>query len=300
MKSIKLLSIFFLLLISCKKKEIYAQEPSKKEQKGAISGTDYSKESLDNLLKCGDYSYMDGYFTVPDNGCIYNPKTSNKLGNVEVYLIPKNRLNENIDFEKEESKVGKLNIDDLKKLYDIYVLIIDKRDLTYNANMDIPYYPKYPHKQSIFKWTNGVWKKILTLNISNDNNNEYNNWKSNVLGNSNIKQSNQDVVLKGDYSIKTKVESVETGEPIEITFYFNFEISQAILSIGTNNSLEAFCEGTYSVTQNKGIFKLIYTGEGTCTSDLEESSFFIKKENNQYYIKSKRFIDFEWHLLNRK
>lgn len=114
------------------------------------------------------------------------------------------------------------------------------------------------------------------------------------------KEINQNVDLKGNYSIKTKVESVETGEPIEITFYFSFESPQAILSIGTNNSLEAYCEGTYSITQNKGVSKLIYTDEGICTSDLEESSFLIKKENNQYYIKSKRFIDFEWHLLNSK
>ncbi|MBZ4044409.1 hypothetical protein K8B81_18730 [Flavobacterium hibisci] len=115
-----------------------------------------------------------------------------------------------------------------------------------------------------------------------------------------LKQNNESIDLKGDYSIKTKVESVKTGEPIEITFYFSFESAEAILSIGTNNSLEAYCEGTYSITQNKGILKLIYNGESTCTSDVEESSFLIKKENNQYYIKSKRFIDFEWHLLNRK
>jgi hypothetical protein len=114
------------------------------------------------------------------------------------------------------------------------------------------------------------------------------------------KEINQNIDLKGNYFIKTKVSSVETGEPIEITFYFSFETSQAILSIGTNNSLEAYCEGTYTITQNKGVSKLIYNGEGTCTSDLEESSFLIKKEKNQYYIKSKRFIDFEWYLLNRK
>lgn len=298
MKSIKLLSIFFLLLISCKKKEVYAQEPSKKEKKEVISETNYSKESLDNILKCGDYSYMDGYFTVPDNGCIYNPKTLNKLGNVEVYLIPKNRLNNNIDFEKEETKIRKLNVDDLKKLYDIYVLIVDKSDLTYNANMDIPYYPKYPHKQNIFKWTNGTWEKKLTINIASENNTEYNDWKSNLLSNS--KQNTDEIDLKGNYFIKTKVSSVETGEPIEITFYFSIGTSQAILSIGTNNSLEAYCEGTYTITQNKGVSKLIYNDEGTCTSDLEESSFLIKKENNQYYIKSKRFIDFEWYLLNKK
>lgn len=300
MKAIKLLSIFFLLLISCKKKEVFAQDTLKKEQKMVVSETNYSEESLDNLLKCGDYSYMDGYFTIPDNGCIYNPNKLNTLGNVEVYLIPKKISEENIDVDKEEFKIRKLNIGELKKLYNIYILIIGKKYLTHNSNMDIPYYPKFPYKQSIFKWINGAWKNTLTLNITSENDSKYNNWKTSIYNNPNTKENSQNIELNGDYYIKAKVASIETGDPIEISFYFNFESSQAILSIGTNNSLEAYCEGIYKINQNNGVLKLVYTDEGTCTSDEEESSFLIKKEDNQYYIKSKRFFDFEWHLLNRK
>ncbi|OXA99108.1 hypothetical protein B0A81_21475 [Flavobacterium plurextorum] len=93
--------------------------------------------------------------------------------------------------------------------------------------------------------------------------------------------------MKGSYFIKTKVVSVETGDPIEINFYFEFQTSDVILSIGTKNSLEGYCEGSYAIVKDKEGLKLKYTGDGTCTSDEEESSFLIKKENDQYYKKVK-------------
>ncbi|MEO8236651.1 MAG: hypothetical protein ABI576_00985 [Flavobacterium sp.] len=265
-----------------------------------VGKTDYSNEALDDLLKCGDYSYMDGYFTIADYGCIYQPSTINKLGNAEVYLVPKKELKENLDIEKEESKIGKMNINDLKKFFDVYILIIDKKYLTHNVNMDVAYYPNYPYKQIIYKYLDGIYKNILILDIKNEKDSQYNDWKAKKLKNSN--QSGQDITsdLKGDYFIKTKVSSIETGDPIDVSFYFSFDVSNAVLSIAANNSLEAYCEGTYSISKNDDVLKLKYTGEGTCTSDEDESTFLIKKETNQYYIKSKRFNDFKWQALNKK
>jgi hypothetical protein len=304
MKLIKLLALL-LLFTSCKGNN--DSETLKTEEKNTatnivVNETDYSDESLDNLLKCGDYSYMDGYFTIPDYGCIYESNKTNKLGNVEIYLIPKEKLNLNVDsdIEKEENKINKMGINNLKKSYDIYVFLIDKKYLKHNVNMDVPYYPNYPYKQIIFKNINGLWKNTTTLNIDNENDSQYKDWKEKFLNNSNQISKDKNIELKGDYVIKTNVSSVETGDPIEISFYFNFNSSEAILSIGTNNSLEAYCEGTYSITQDNSTIKLKYTGEGTCTSDEGESMFLIKKEKDQYYIKSKRFYDYKWQILNKK
>lgn len=291
-----------LILFGCKENN---QDSIKVGQKNIatnviVDKTNYSNEALDNLLKCGDYSYMDGYFTIADYGCIYQPNKINKLGNAEVYLVPKKEPKENLDVEKEESKIGKMSIEDLKEFYDIYILIIDKKYLAHNVNMDVPYYPNYPYKQAIYKYEDGVYKNTATLNISNEKDSQYNDWKTKFLNNSNRSKQKITSDLKGDYFIKTKVSSVETGDPIDVSFYFSFDVSKAILSIGTNNSLEAYCEGSYSVSANDNTLTLKYTGEGTCTSDEEESTFLIKKEDNQYYIKSKRFYDFKWQGLNKK
>jgi hypothetical protein len=304
MKLIKLLALL-LLFTSCKDNN--DSGTLKTEEKNTatnivVNETDYSDESLDNLLKCGEYSYMDGYFTIPDYGCIYESNKTNKLGNVEIYVIPKEKLNLNVDsdIEKEEKNINKMDINNLKKSYDIYIFIIDKKYLMHNVNMDVPYYPNYPYKQIIFKNTNGLWKNTTTLNINNEDDTQYKDWKDKFLNNSNEISKDKNIELKGDYVIKTNVSSVETGDPIEISFYFNFNSSEAILSIGTNNSLEAYCEGTYSIIQDTSTIKLKYTGEGTCTSNEGESMFLIKKEKDHYYIKSKRFYDYKWQILNKK
>lgn len=304
MKLIKLLALL-LLFTSCKANNDPATLKTKEKNiatKIVVNETDYSVESLDNLLKYGDYSYIDGYFTIPDYGCIYEPNKTNKLGNVEIYIIPKERLDLNVanDIEKEEKNINKMDIKNLKNSYDIYIFIIDKRYLKYNVNMDVPYYPDYPYKQIIFKNINGFWKNTTTFNINNEDDTQYKEWKEKFLDIFNQISKDKKIELKGDYVIKTNVSSVETADPIEISFYFNFNSSEAILSIGTNNSLEAYCEGTYSIIHDNSTIKLKYTDEGICTSDQSESIFLIKKEKDQYYIKSKRFYDYKWQILNKK
>ncbi|WP_394773620.1 hypothetical protein [Flavobacterium sp.] len=298
----KYICLLIIILISCKNnnEKSLIMEPKTLSTNLILSNNDYSEKLLDNLLKCGDYSYMDGYFTVPDYGCIYQSSAINTLGNAEIYLVPRERLVEGIDVEGEEDKVGKMAINNLKENFDIYIMIIDKKYLIHNDKMDVPYYPKYPFKQVIFKWKDGAWENITALTINKENDSQYNNWKAQFLVSKQLSREEKIVELKGDYFIKTKVSSVETGDPIEVNFYFEFEIQQAILTIGTKNSLEAYCEGTYSITKNNEFLKLQYIGEGTCTSDEDESTFLVKKENNQFYIKSKRFINPDWQLLKKK
>ena len=104
----------------------------------------------------------------------------------------------------------------------------------------------------------------------------------------------------GDYDFKTKVESLQSDELIDMEYFINIDKNKAILSIGTKNPTEAYCEGDYSVKQNKDFIHLIHTGEtGICTGNIEDTSFDIKKEGDQFYIRSKRFVNFEWQKIEK-
>ncbi len=102
-------------------------------------------------------------------------------------------------------------------------------------------------------------------------------------------------------TLKIKVESIQSDDQIDMAYFININKNNAILSISCTNPNEIYCEGEYSLSQKDEFIHLIHTGEtGICTSNIEDSSFDIKKEGTLYYIRSKRFIDYEWHKLNRK
>lgn len=290
-------AVLFLLLISCK--ENTAENDIRKSEEGVnaqnLDTIPYSNQLLDSILLCGDYSYMNGYFTIPYNGCIYKPETINKIGNIEIYLMPKKKINEN-DIENEEKKINTLSINDLKNNYKIYLFIIDKKFLEYNKNMEVAYYPMFPHKQMVYMYSN-KWEKINTLNILDENNAMYKKVKGDLLRSDLISDT---VTLDGNYHVKTKVVSVESGDPIELDFYINVKQPEATLSIGSNNGMESYCEGAYNIQKDGDVFMLEYIGEGICTSDVNESVFVIKYENDKFYIRSKRFYDDKWIVLTKK
>lgn len=291
MKLIKL--ILALLIISCNNSNIAIEASN---ENNIVNKINYSDSSLNSLLKCGNYSYMGSYFTIADYGCIYQSSAINKIGNVEIYLIPREKLNE-IDIEKEENKINTMNIDDLKKTYEIYLLLIDKKYLKQDPNKDVTYYPTLPYDQIIFNFSN-LWKQVKTLHITQENDPQYHEWKKKLEASTQVLNNNIQE-LQGNYFIHTKTTSIETGDPISINYYFHFENNKAILSTGSENSLEAYCEGSYSISQNGDYMKLEYAGEEICTSDKDESTFIIKTENNEYYIKSKRFYNNTWQVMSK-
>lgn len=114
-------------------------------------------------------------------------------------------------------------------------------------------------------------------------------------------QNNAPQDWNGDYYLKIKVESIESDDQIDMTYFININKNKAILSINCTNPNEIYCEGEYSVLQKDEFIHIVHTGEaGICTSNIEDSSFDIKKEGAQYYIRSKRFIDYEWKKIKKK
>ncbi|MCS3870636.1 hypothetical protein J3D55_003552 [Chryseobacterium ginsenosidimutans] len=106
--------------------------------------------------------------------------------------------------------------------------------------------------------------------------------------------------LSGNYMITTKVEEIETENIINIKFNLHFKNNKAFLRIDTNNSLEAYCEGEYSIKKgvNK-VFVMSYKGEGLCSNDSMINTIYIKKINTFYYIKSGRFESDKWLKLEK-
>ena len=110
--------------------------------------------------------------------------------------------------------------------------------------------------------------------------------------------SNESPIEKGIYFIYADVESIISGEQTQLKFNFYVENKEKMnLRISTNNSEDAYCEGTYKLINTGSTVKAIYNDEGICTEDKEESNFYIKKEGLKFYIKSKRFTNPDWQEL---
>lgn len=151
-----ILLIVCVILISCKKNnnsESIKEEPKIALNNLTIEEADYSEESLDNLIKCGEYDLREGFLTIPDNGCLYSLNGENKIGNVFMYLVPIDGLDyikkldsryEGKDYSDIESKrIGKLSVSKIKEQFDIYAFIIDKKYLKYSKNAETSYYQHY-------------------------------------------------------------------------------------------------------------------------------------------------------------
>ncbi len=106
--------------------------------------------------------------------------------------------------------------------------------------------------------------------------------------------------LSGNYTITTTVEEIGTENKINMKFDFHFSDNKIYLRLDTNNSLQAYCEGEYSVEENRNkVFILKYDGEGICSNDSTINTMYIKKHKNFYFIKSGRFISNKWLKLEK-
>lgn len=105
----------------------------------------------------------------------------------------------------------------------------------------------------------------------------------------------------GNYTLTTKIEEIGSGNSISLKFDFYFRRDKAFLRIDTDNSLEAYCEGPYSVKNNKNkLWVLKYTGEGICSDDSRINTIYVKKVNQFFYIKSGRFESNQWLKLKKE
>ena len=113
---------------------------------------------------------------------------------------------------------------------------------------------------------------------------------------------------QGMYFLKTQIENYETGNPVDVTYYLYFDKKSANLNFSSNKF--AMCEGQYFFTEKKGKLYLkrdVNDGRTCVVLEDNEKTFpngteiiFLKKKDNKYLIKSKRFYDSKWQLLVKK
>lgn len=107
--------------------------------------------------------------------------------------------------------------------------------------------------------------------------------------------TNNSTVWIGNYNIKTKAISDGDNKEFIIRYYISIDSSdKAILSIGAEHSEDYWCEGDYYLTKENNILH----AKGKCDQD-DTNDFYLKYENGEYYIKSKRFEDQDWQVLNK-
>lgn len=72
-------------------------------------------------------------------------------------------------------------------------------------------------------------------------------------------------------------------------------MSNATLSIGAEYPQDYNCEGEYVLKVESNTLH----GSGKC-NDEDLNDFYIKKINDKYYIKSKRFLNHDWQELKKE
>ncbi|MFP3590568.1 hypothetical protein [Chryseobacterium sp. SIMBA_038] len=101
--------------------------------------------------------------------------------------------------------------------------------------------------------------------------------------------------FKGEYSIETKAISYSTNKEFVIGYFLAFDSnSKAILSINADYPQDYQCEGEYKLKNENNILH----ARGICDQD-DINDFYLKFENGNYYIKSKRFKNTDWQELKK-
>jgi len=133
---------------------------------------------FDGILKCGDYVYIDKFFRMIDNGCVYNQSINpkNEIGWCDVILSLKNDdhklFNSLSDDEiiNQENTVNQMTSDALKKKFIPMIFVIEKKYLNENKNSEIKFYPKIPYVNKLFKYLEEVdeWIVIDSIKVNKE------------------------------------------------------------------------------------------------------------------------------------
>ena len=97
----------------------------------------------------------------------------------------------------------------------------------------------------------------------------------------------------GEYKISPMIVSQHRGEELEVTYLINIDSdNHAILNIESDLHHDRFCQGEHILMKEDDVLHAV----GKCKETGVED-FYIKKENDKYFIKSRRFVNEDWQEL---
>ncbi|MGV0924317.1 hypothetical protein [Empedobacter tilapiae] len=109
----------------------------------------------------------------------------------------------------------------------------------------------------------------------------------------NDKASNS--IWLGKYEISPMIVSQHRGKELEVTYLINIDSdNHAILNIESTHHEDRFCQGEHDLIKENNTLHAI----GKCKETGVED-FYIKKENDEYFIKSRRFVNEDWQELKK-
>lgn len=202
--------------------------------------------------------------------------------------------------------------DALQESYDYLILVtIDRKnepidyEVIYFTNKRFEHYSRYFYVDNALTiYTKDFFTDELNTSFLNSNKiliskegifSKINEVNSNSPKNSNKKNIEVNHNIIGSYSIITDALSNYDQGKIKLKYFLSFESNKkVILSIGAKQVQDYGCEGEYKLTEESNILH----AKGKCDQD-DVDDFYIKKENGQFYIKSKRFINKDWQKLSK-
>jgi len=134
-------------------------------------------------------------------------------------------------------------------------------------------------------------KNIIVFNKENSIEKEQSKPNKNSLS-----ITNKPKTWKGNYEITTKAISDYDNKEFDLYYAISIESeSSSILSIGADHSEDYWCEGSYNLQISDNIIH----ASGKCDQD-DVNDFYIKYQEGNYYIKSKRFLSKDWLELKKE
>lgn len=194
-------------------------------------------EQLDKLLHCDKFDIREGYYQIPDYGCIYNPTINNNLGNANVLLFPRNNQFNTFEIDKKcngdyeclkkiYSDIYNLSISELKENFNALIFIENKEYLENTPNLDKPYNAKTPYIINSYQLENGKWSKGKQFNVNNEEN-EIEIWQNNLIN---------DFIVDTKIVLNNKPETLSPENNISADWYGKYSSFFSYGQIGGDNA----------------------------------------------------------------
>lgn len=260
---------------------------------GQIKFTPNKNKSSDGYI---DYSYAG-----------YSKKINNQIININLYEGDKTLLINNSDYKYNLIESNPIFSEKTNQF-----LCFTNSEGTF-TNISIYNFNSSNIQHQLTFWSDEVLIENAFWNTQNDiilkiqkNDNNFSFYKIlNININSNTKQNvpklnplNQkfDGNWKGSYEITSKAISQYDKKEIDLSYTISIKSDKsAILSIGAEQAQDYWCEGSYALTKENDILH----AKGKCDQD-DTDDFYLKFEDEKYFIKSKRFLNQDWQELKKE